>query len=163
MKFEEALKLMRKGKKMADGWCNKRSYFFIYKGEFCHHCIDCDGAEQVEQGCSMLTSARIMKNDWHEYKDPILTDKENAYLEAVLRPFKDRVKSITKTFMPNTSPYKELNDNYRLDIKVMLYNNDNVGTIIQLPPFYTKSNMYENIVPNQEYTLKELGLFEREN
>lgn len=164
MKFEEAIKLMREGKKMTNDIYRNGNYFYIDNFErFRFYHKDNNGIECDSNGSLFLRSCSIMSNNWYEYKESILTDKEKTYLENVIRPFKDRVESITKTFMPNDSHYKELNDDYRLDIRVMLYNNDNVGTIIQLPPFDIKSNMYKGMISNKCYTLKELGLFEKEN
>ena len=74
----------------------------------------------------------------------VLDEAEKAYLEAVLKPFKDRVNQIIKT----TSLARK--KSFFIEVKL----ND---CSIFFPPFSTK--MYVGMKPDEPYTLKELGLF----
>lgn len=78
-----------------------------------------------------------------EYKPPILDDVEKAYLSAVIKPFRDKVRFIMKyTF----SEKKEF-------LTIDIYHD----TDIVLPNFI-KETMYKGMVRGKEYTLEELGL-----
>ena len=80
-----------------------------------------------------------------EYKPPILTDKEKAYLSAVIKPFRKRIEYIEKT------------DNYYVDGKQFL----SIGLVTDdhcYLPFFKKGTMYKGMEANKAYTLEELGL-----
>lgn len=77
----------------------------------------------------------------------LLDKEEKEYLEAVLKPFKDKVDCITKD--------SSLGGYY---INVELCNGDN----LPFPDFSEQADMYVNMKPERAYTLKELGLFEEE-
>ena len=92
--------------------------------------------------------------DWlnQEHKERVLTQEEKQYLEAILRPFKDRVTSITKTtffncyadlFIDVTSIAESVSDDFSL-------------------PIFGKNDAYLGMEFDREYTLEELGLFENE-
>ena len=76
-----------------------------------------------------------------EYEPTILTDKEKAYLSAVIKPFREEVETIEKT---SFSGYEQLqiSDGY---------------TIMAFPCF-EKGTMYKGMEENRDYTLEELGL-----
>ncbi len=78
-----------------------------------------------------------------ERKEEILDEAEKRYLRDVIRPFRDRTKSIAK-YQRNENMYQnikiELNDDY-----------------IILPDF-KNDVMYKNMKLGKEYTLKELKL-----
>lgn len=77
--------------------------------------------------------------------DPkILTDKEKAYLSAVIKPFRKRIKYIEKIDHSNVK-----NDQY---LCIALANDRCV-----LPNF-KKGTMYKGMEAYREYTLEELGL-----
>ena len=96
--------------------------------------------------------ADLYANDWEIYEEPkpILDAEEKAYLEAVLRPFKDRVVCIHKS---SAGDYEYL----RINIKSDVYTCVDTFTL----PFFKANTMYKNMKILQEYTLKELGLFDR--
>ena len=73
----------------------------------------------------------------------ILDKEEKEYLEAVIKPFIRKVEYIRKL------SFREIEN------IVILLKND----VISLPRF-KKDVMYKGMVPNEEYTLEELGLFE---
>lgn len=83
----------------------------------------------------------------NELQKALLDKEEKEYLEAVLKPFKDKVDCITKS--------SSLGGYY---INVELCNGDN----LPFPDFSEQADMYVNMKPEREYTLKELGLFEEE-
>jgi hypothetical protein len=79
-----------------------------------------------------------------EYVAPVLDDIEKKYLSDVIRPFKNRVKTIRKA---------KCDGKYFIEIN-MKQNYDNAC----LPFFSTKSGMYKGMELNKRYTLNELGL-----
>ena len=84
-------------------------------------------------------------NAWleEEYKPPILDDVEKAYLSAVIKPFKDRVKYITKYIYPIKEEY----------LLIVMYNGERMSF-----PTFKKETMYKGMKVYEEYTLEELGL-----
>ena len=83
------------------------------------------------------------------YEEPILDDEEKTYLSAVIKPFKKRVISIVKAKLDGWYS----GENY-FTIIISLTKCDS----IVLPEFSSESSMYNEMVVNKEYTLKELGL-----
>lgn len=85
-------------------------------------------------------------NAWleQEYKPPILDDVEKAYLSAVIKPFRKRIKYIEKIDHSNVK-----NDQY---LCIALANDR-----CMLPNF-KKGTMYKGMEEGREYTLEELGL-----
>ena len=73
---------------------------------------------------------------------PILTDKEKEYLSAVIKPFRDKVISISK---------KSANYGEFIDILI-----DEAEDIYL--PYFKPGKMYQGMGVNREYTLEELGL-----
>lgn len=73
----------------------------------------------------------------------ILTDKEKAYLSAVIKPFRDRVEYIEKRCFVSGTEY----------ILISLQNNKTLS----FPTFKT-GTMYKGMKSRKEYTLEELGL-----
>lgn len=84
-------------------------------------------------------------NAWleQEYKPPILDDVEKAYLSAVIKPFRDRVKYITKYIYPAKEEY----------LLIVMYNCERMSF-----PTFKKETMYKGMKVYEEYTLEELGL-----
>ena len=78
-----------------------------------------------------------------EYKPPILDDVENAYLSAVIKPFRNEVECIVKYMFSEEKEFL-----------VICLNN---GEEITLPIFIRRT-MYKGMKSRKEYTLKELGL-----
>lgn len=76
-----------------------------------------------------------------EYKPQILTDKEKAYLSAVIKPFREKVGYV-----------KKIDCGKREFLKIYL-EDDNIPF-----PFFTKGTMYKGMEADKEYTLEELGL-----
>lgn len=86
-------------------------------------------------------------NAWleEEYKPAILTDKEKAYLSAVIKPFRKDIEYIEK-----------FKSNYvgKEYIYIVMKKDDDY---CKLPRFF-KGTMYRGMELNKRYTLKELGL-----
>ena len=103
-----------------------------------------------------LTITSMLSDDWEEYKEPILDEKEKEYLSAVIKPFKDRVFYIQKVKTTNL-------DNQFIFIRVKRYDceeNERESTEyedIDLP-YFKANTMYKNMKGDKKYSLKELGL-----
>lgn len=77
---------------------------------------------------------------------PILDDVEKKYLSAVIKPFRDKVISITKYDDGDGGDY------IQITVKQNIY-----SEYIDLP-YFKKGTMYKGMEVKKEYTLKELGL-----
>ena len=84
-------------------------------------------------------------NAWleQEYKPPILDDVEKAYLSAVIKPFRKKVKYIEKRFWTPNLEY----------LSIRLKNNEFFAF-----PNFKKGKMYKGMEHDKYYTLEELGL-----
>ena len=84
-------------------------------------------------------------NAWleQEYVPDILTEKEKAYLSAVIKPFRKDVAYIEKCIFSMDTYYVQISTKTNEDIN--------------LPNFRIKS-MYTGMKENRRYTLEELGL-----
>ena len=78
-----------------------------------------------------------------EYVPKILDDVEKAYLSAVIKPFRDRVKYITKYIYPAKEEY----------LLIVMYNGERMSF-----PTFKKETMYKGMKVYEEYTLEDLGL-----
>lgn len=87
---------------------------------------------------------RTLLEEWEEYKEPILTNEEKEYLSAVIKPFRNHVKSIEKIKSIITVKLEYLNINMVAD-----------GITL---PYFNKGAMYKRMEVDKEYTLEELGL-----
>ena len=79
-----------------------------------------------------------------EYQENTLTEKEKVYLAAVIKPFKNNVKSIVK-----------LSDNFFPKEYIRIIIEESACTDL---PRFDKGTMYKGMIIEEEYTLKELGL-----
>lgn len=80
-----------------------------------------------------------------EYKPQILTDKEKAYLSAVIKPFRKEVKCISKIYYDIVS--------HITYIRIDMLNRDFISF-----PLFEREKMYTGMECDKEYTLEELGL-----
>ena len=78
-----------------------------------------------------------------EYKPTILTEKEKAYLSAVIKPFRKDIKYIEKRCFVAYQEY----------IRICFENNE-----ILVFPNFKKGTMYKLVETFKHYTLEELGL-----
>lgn len=140
MTFEEALKVLREGKKIRrKDWCEG---FFITLTS--NKCLVVNGRT------SGLFIDDFSEDWWEEVKEDILDEKEKEYISAVIKPFRDRITYIAKVEEDTHWFYWIM---IRVDIGFL---NDYYDFC--LPPFDETSSMYKNMEVGKEYTLKELGL-----
>lgn len=157
MRFEDALKLMREGRKV---WINKgrgkpQHYFYVETDDgsgkqvlMCHHLLM--GTSSV---LNQLNQDAIMSHTWEEYREPIVLDKqEKEYLENFLRPF---TKTYEKIKIEKFSNWIEI---YFYTFK----EDKSYSDSILFPKFTKDKHMYEGMKLYKCYTLDELGLFEEE-
>ena len=96
-----------------------------------------------EEYCSSRSCEKCKEWLKQEYKPQILTDKEREYLAAVIKPFRDKVASITKE--ENSHPISE-------HIIVTLIGMDNYEDYLIFPDFELDA-MYKNMEIGKEYKL----------
>ena len=108
-------------------------------------------AKRIEKikilGGACITQSINAIGNWleGEYKPEILTEKEKAYLSAVIKPLKNKIKFIEK--------FEDTYDKERILIWI-------IGDCrnIYLPQF-EKGKMYKGMETDKEYTLEDLGLW----
>ena len=86
----------------------------------------------------------VMKWLLSEYKEPILDEVEKKYLSEVIKPFRNRVKYIVKTYGVSEA---------RQFIRIIMHD----GEYSNLP-FFKGGTMYNGMKVDKQYTLQELGL-----
>lgn len=89
--------------------------------------------------------------DWmsQPYKEPILDDAERKYLQAIIKPFKNKVTGITKI----KDDYKCKEGKRYIRIIVRQHEEEYINL-----PWFEANQMYKGMKENREYTLEELGL-----
>lgn len=99
-------------------------------------CDDC--GRNSKSGCS-----RHILTEWanSECKEDILTEKEKAYLSAVIKPFRNEVLDIQKK-----SRYCEW-------ILIIMKDHERICL-----PFFEEGTIYKGMEENRRYTPEELGL-----
>jgi hypothetical protein len=96
----------------------------------------------INNKCGSFEAAKEWLNS--EYKESILTKQEKEYLSSVVKPFRDKVKSITK--FADTRCTEEY-----------------IYMVIEGPadaclPRFDGNTMYKGMELGKEYTLEELGI-----
>lgn len=92
---------------------------------------------------SISTCSAFTKWLEEEYEPQILTEKENAYISAVIKPFREKVEYIQKCFDLGSKAY------IYIHVK-------KCGSMIF--PTFRKGTMYKGMEEGRKYTLEELGL-----
>lgn len=87
---------------------------------------------------------QLKEKNKREENKPILDEKEREYLSAVIRPFRNKIVSISKE--------ECCNEDYFINIEL-----ENDALIF---PYFKKGTMYKGMELEKQYTLKELGLDE---
>ena len=85
----------------------------------------------------------LEEDDGKECKPKILTEKEKAYLSAVIKPFREKVEYVYKICL-------EIDKREYLEISLE-------NGVVSFP-YFEKDTMYKGMEGNKQYTLKELGL-----
>ena len=90
--------------------------------------------------------------DWlkEEYSEPILNKKEKEYLSNVIKPFKQKIMSITKRYLAES-------DLEMLELVLESLQKHQELEHIYLP-YFKEGSMYKSMIQNKKYTVKELGL-----
>ena len=97
-------------------------------------------------GCYSINS------DLYEiYEEPILTDKEKEYLSNLIKPFKDRIKTIEKVDVDDDSIYQFIT--IVLESEYQYFDCESIEL-----PYFKKGECYKGMATKKRYTLKELGL-----
>ena len=148
MNLIETLQALKAGKKVRRKMWSKEQYIYLAKDKVL---VNQNNIE-FELYCS-----EPLKNAWELYEEekPILDIEEKTYLEAVLRPFKDRVESVYK---------KAINSSVEGNIEFLTFDAKSAWQghkdYFSFPTFKA-GTMYKGMELDKEYTLKELGLFDR--
>lgn len=108
-------------------------YKIIYE-KYSHDC--CDNCDKCYDDCIRWLAK--------EYKEPLLDDVEKEYLSGVIKPFRNRVKYIVKTYGVSEA---------RQFIRIIMCD----GEYSSLP-FFKGGTMYKGMKVDKQYTLQELGL-----
>lgn len=106
-----------------------------------------DGTNVVFEKPILLNRAHLsLFLSWleEEYVPNIFTEKEKAYLSAVIKPFRKRIKYIEKI------DHSNVNDDQYLCIAL-----ENDRCVL---PNFKKGTMYKGMRTGKRYTLEELGL-----
>lgn len=139
MNLIEALEELKKGKKVRRKSWIVGQYIFLAKDKTI---LNHEGYE-FELYCS-----KPFINSWELYeKNSILDEEEKAYLEAVLKPFKNRIKFLMKG--------KVICD--RGEFIIIKLDTESITL-----PFFKSNTMYKGMKLNKGYTKEELGLFEND-
>lgn len=83
----------------------------------------------------------------------ILDRKEKEYLRNVIKPFRDRVKSIDKQNYTNGYDYISISVSYPINDCFDCFSTDSLFL-----PVFKSGTMYNNMKVGKKYTLEELGL-----
>ena len=113
----------------------------IFKNVKCHRLYDNVWVKHKD-----LYSDKFLDQEI-EIDEPILTDEERRYLSAVIKPFRSRVKTITKAYLECFNEFEYLWGE-------MIDYDDNMFIL----PFFEKGTMYKGMEANKRYTLEELEL-----
>ena len=108
--------------------------------------IECIPLEDDKIDSWSFHNVNVKTNDFELY-EPILDIEEKAYLENVLRPFKDRVNYV----------YKRNGIDEEQEYVVVYLKDGDDCTL----PFFKKRTMYKGMKLDKPYKLKDLGLFDR--
>ena len=141
MTIVEAVKALTEGKKIRRNDWEKGHYITLV-----------DNQVVSQNGWSSGLCIDDFSADWwEEYKEDILDEEEKKYLNAVIKPFRDRVEYIKKT--------EAYNVGYGCGekISIELRDKDGIRDYLSLP-WFAKGSMYKNMELGKEYNLEELGL-----
>lgn len=105
-----------------------------------------------------MLSDRFLNQEIDIEVPDILDDVEKKYLRDIIKPFRNRVESITKTKYDVIGRELRYEKAFCIEIAVNpLPTIARSGDLIRLPMF-TNTKMYANMEEDKKYTLEELGL-----
>lgn len=136
--------------------------FYNWEKENCNH-TECNACPFKSANCNLydedswvnhkeLFSDKFLNQELEINTLDILDEKEKQYLQNVIKPFKDRVKSIAKQNDTDSYEYISIGVSYPINKR-----NGCDTDYIWLPSFES-GTMYRNIELDKKYTLEELGL-----
>ena len=103
--------------------------------------------EEAWGGSNMLDDLLLGRVELVKKPKPILDEVEKKYISAIIKPFRSKVKYITKNRKDNLE-YEYISIAYR----------DNVGGCALNFPDFKAGKMYQSMIVGAPYKLKELGL-----
>lgn len=139
--------------------------FAKWRAQNCCYCIKCSDCIFENVNCSRYkmhswtNDKKIFSDDFLnleieiEIKAPDILDKqEKEYLRNVIKPFRNRVKYITKETEINA--YESIVMDVINPLNASFY----FGTEYIYLPYFKQGTMYKNMEVGKKYTLEELGL-----
>lgn len=137
--------------------------FYNWEKENCNH-TECNACPFKSANCNLydedswvnhkeLFSNEFLNQELEISTLDILDEKEKQYLQNVIKPFRDRVKSIAKQNYTNGYDYISISVSYPINDCF-----DCFGTDSLFLPVFKSGTMYNNMKVGKNYTLKELGL-----
>lgn len=139
MKFEEALKMLKEGKKVRrNNWENEYCYIsFDHNGSLLQYSICNDDY----WGNYYYLHKTDLDADWEEYKEPLLNNEEKEFLKGVMEFVDFKINEIS--IVRNS-----------VGMFIELY--DENGEDDATP--YLKTSYFKNLENDKRYSLNELGL-----
>ena len=98
-----------------------------------------------------LYSDKFLNQEIELEKPDILDRKEKEYLQNVIKPFRNRVKSIAKQNDINGYEYISIGVSFRVGISN--FNTEHIWL-----PYFERGTMYKNMEVGKKYSLEKLGL-----
>lgn len=150
MKFEDALKLMKEGKKIRKKRWRAGNHMWLDENKTLKN-------QNCNKTFTTLEFDFMTTDEWEIYEEPILDKQEKKYLENFLRPYTKRFGKITITKAHFCS------GDFSIVISFFAFKDDDYITDNLSLPYFSKSeHMYDGMESDKSYTLEELGLFEEE-
>ena len=100
--------------------------------------------------CKELYSNKFLNQEVEIETSDILNKQEKKYLKAVIKPFRDRVISISKCFYVLDNAYL---------IEIYMKSVEGIFNTEYLRSPFFKNEMYKGMETNKKYTLEELDLW----
>lgn len=137
--------------------------FYNWEKENCDH-TECNACPFKSANCNLydenswvnhkeLFSDKFLNQELEINTPDILDKQEREYLRNVIKPFRDRVKSIAKQNYTNGYDYISISVSYPINDCF-----DCFGTDSLFLPVFKSGTMYNNMKVDRKYTLEELGL-----
>ena len=140
MNFNEALELMKQGKKVKRRkWGGNAKYYIAFSnvGDYLVKFVYL--SNNPFEDMYFLSKEDTLSDDWEEYKEPLLTENDKSCISAYIKYNRYVITNI-------------LNDGRSLQFRTET--NNIVGS------YYYEESMFRKLDLHKSYTLKELGLEE---